>query len=120
MRRQMNGIMKLYVDYFNDENSIAVAVSEENLSYNLAILQRHSGHDTHLLSLGRFICILSFDSRVSRMLFVDMRKNKDTIHVIMETLGSEEKRKFISLLEIYNAGYELNYDMVELVKDIPD
>lgn len=111
--------MKLYVDYFDNENSIAVAVSKHKLKYNLGILHRPDGATTHLLSLGRFICILSLEENISRMLFVDMRKNKDTIHMIMQTLDPPEQRKFISLLEIYNAGYELNYDVVELVQDIP-
>jgi hypothetical protein len=110
--------MKLYVDYFDRDSCIAVAVQRKTLQYNLGILNHLDGNNSHVLAVGRYICIFSVNNEACQMLFMDMRINHSTIREIIESLEPEQdlKRKFISLLEVYNLGYENNFDSVQLVK----
>jgi hypothetical protein len=72
--------------------------------------------------MGRYVCLfVAKDMSMKQMLFMDFRKNESGARELIDLLQFQEaiRRKFISLIELWNADYEANYDMLELIKVNP-
>ncbi len=114
--------MKLYVDFVSPDESIAITANNESIRYNMLRLGHINDHYTHICGIGRYICLfVAKDFDIDQMIFLDLRKNDETVKELMRLLNVQKafKRKFISLVELWNADYDNNFYMLELVKGDP-
>ena len=114
--------MKLFVDFVSPDESIAITTNDESIRYNMHQLGYISERYTHICGIGRYICLfVAKDEDINQMLFLDLRKNGETAKELMRLLSVQKdfKRKFISLVELWNADYDNNFYMLELIKGDP-
>lgn len=114
--------MTLYVDFVSPDESIAITTNEASIQYNLNRLDQFNAHYTHICAIGRYICLfVSKDLTINQMLFLDLRKNEEAARDLLQLLQVQQafRRKFISLMELWNADYENNFHLLELIKGHP-
>ena len=116
--------MKLYVNDFSKDKSMAVTFDRQLINYNLDKLVSISPLHTQVFVLGRYFSLLvnQKDEMNRRMLFFDLREDRSLVNDIISSLKNYPllQRKFISMMEIYNLQYENNFESVELSMDWPN
>lgn len=114
---------KLYVDFFNEDQSMAVTTNKKTISYNMSMLDKSDNISTPFFTAGRYVCVNTPGEAQgsASMIFLDLRKNPATAKLIVNSAETNQdlKTKYTTLMEMHNSTYDLNYDKVELVEGLP-
>lgn len=113
----------LYVDFFNEDETLAVTRNQKVIHYNLIILERVGKNP--VFSVGRYVCIIMARNNSENpeldMLFMDLHKNPKLVEQIKKDNSFDQKfnTKLLNLIELYNSTYEDTKGYVTLVKGWP-
>jgi hypothetical protein len=111
--------VKLYVDNFSPDGSIAVTTEKVSVSYNLIVLNRFNEENSPVFTVGKYLAII-WASDPPSITFIDLRRSPSTVQQIINAPEfADKKAKFISMLEMHNATYESTKDYIELEKGLP-
>ena len=109
--------IELYVDSFNEAETLGITANESSVSYDLELLRRFNSAATGVFTAGRFVCIV-WETSPASITFVDILKNPDVVNTIIYApeVSDSFREKFNSQLEVYNATYEAKKNEIKLIK----
>ena len=109
--------IELYVDSLNEAQTLGITANTLSVAYNLELLKNFNPDTLSVFTAGRYFC-MAWETSPPSITFVDILKNPDVVDTVIYAPGVSEsfREKFGSLLEIYNADYELKKAEVKLIK----
>jgi len=110
--------IKLYVDIFNEDHSLAITTDVRKFNYNLKTMRVNGLTESPYFSIGRYICLITSDQQI---LFMDIQKNpKLGLEIMDETkFDNSLKQRFSALIEVYRIEYDKKKNDVELLLSYP-
>jgi hypothetical protein len=111
--------IKLYVDHFGPNQTLALTKNKLSVSYNLVQLGRFNEHSSPVFTSGKYMIVL-WATEPPSMTFIDVRNEPETIQEILNSSEfANKKTQLVSMLEMHNATYDSTKNYIELVLGVP-